>query len=99
MTSLRGIQPASELKSVQRKLGCARAALGSLSEASSGLEAERLKEIFRALAQQLQPLDQDSRLTDIQHTITLVDGSVIAALPKMMEASWRKTDSGIGMVK
>jgi hypothetical protein len=31
--SLRGIQQASELKKVQKKLGCPRASLGSLSEA------------------------------------------------------------------
>ena len=31
VTSLRGIQQASELQKVQRKLGCARASLGSLS--------------------------------------------------------------------
>ena len=42
VTSLRGIQQASELKKVQRKLGCARASLGSLSEATSVFEAERL---------------------------------------------------------
>ena len=46
VTSLRGIQQASELKKVQKKLGCARAALGSLSEATSVFDAERLKEII-----------------------------------------------------
>ena len=40
VTSLRGIQQASELKNVQRKLGCARASLGSLSEATSVFEAQ-----------------------------------------------------------
>jgi hypothetical protein len=99
VTSLRGIQQASELKKVQRKLGCPRAALGSLSEATSVFQAERLKEIIAELGEQLQPLGQDARLSDIQHTITLVDGSVIAALPKIMEASWRKADTGSGMVK
>jgi hypothetical protein len=99
VTSLRGIQQASELKKVQRKLGCKRAALGSLSEATSVFEAERLKEIIAELGEQLQPLRQDARLCDIQHTITLVDGSVIAALPKIMEASWRQADTGSGMVK
>ncbi len=34
-TSLRAIQQASELKKVQRKLGCPRASLGSLSEAAT----------------------------------------------------------------
>src|SRR5476649_795557 len=35
VTSLRGIQQASELANVQKKLGCPRAALGSLSEATA----------------------------------------------------------------
>lgn len=99
VTSLRGIQQASELKKVQKKLGCSRASLGSLSEATSVFDSERLKEIIGELGQQLQPLAQDKRLTDIKHTITLVDGSLISALPKMMEASWRKSETGNGMVK
>src|SRR5688572_24267095 len=43
VTSLRGIQQASELEKVQKKLGCARASLGSLSEAASVFDAQRLK--------------------------------------------------------
>jgi hypothetical protein len=99
VTSLRSIQQASELKKVQRKLGCPRASLGSLSEATSVFEAERLKEIISELGEQLQPLAQDQRLSDIKQTITLVDGSLIAALPSIMEASWRKSKRGNGMVK
>jgi hypothetical protein len=99
VTSLRGIQQASELKNVQRKLGCPRASLGSLSEATSVFDAERLKEIITELGDQLQPLSQDKRLQDIKQTITLVDGSLIAALPNIMEASWRKAKTGKGMVK
>ena len=99
VTSLRGIQQASELKKVQRKLGCARASLGSLSEATSVFDANRLKEIIAELGDQLEPLAQDKRLRDIKQTITLVDGSLIAALPKIMEASWRKANDGNGMVK
>ena len=99
VTSLRGVQQASELKKVQHKLGCARASLGSLSEATSVFEAERLQEIIAELGDQLRPLAQDSRLSDIQQTITLVDGSLLAALPKIMEASWRKANTGSGMVK
>ena len=34
VSSLRAIQQASELKNVQKKLGCSRASLGSLSEAA-----------------------------------------------------------------
>jgi hypothetical protein len=39
--SLRGIQQASELKKVQKKLGCPRASLGSLSEAVEVFDPER----------------------------------------------------------
>jgi hypothetical protein len=99
VTSLRGVQQASELRKVQKKLGCQRASLGSLSEATSVFDADRLKEIIAELGEQLEPLAQDKRLSDIQQTITLVDGSLIAALPKIMEASWRKANDGNGMVK
>jgi hypothetical protein len=80
VTSLRGIQQASELKNVQKKLGSARASLGSLSEATSVFDAQRLQEIIEELGEQLQPLAVDKRLSDIDQTITLVDGSLIAAL-------------------
>jgi len=99
VTSLRGIQQASELNKVQKKLGCKRASLGSLSEATSVFDADRLKEIIAELGSQLEPLAHDKRLSDIQQTITLVDGSLIAVLPKIMEASWRKKNDGSGLVK
>jgi len=99
LTSLRGIQQASELQSVQKKLGCSRASLGSLSEASDVFNPELLKEIIAELGQQLQPIAADSRLKDIRETVTLVDGSLLAALPQMMEASLLKQTTGSGMIK
>jgi hypothetical protein len=99
VASLRGMQQASELTKVQKKLGCGRASLGSLSEAASVFDAERLKEIIAELAEELQPLARDSRLKDIGQTLTLVDGTLIAALPRMMQASWLKRTAGSGMVK
>src|SRR5271154_6354002 len=65
VTSLRGIQQASELAKVQKKLGCARAALGSLSEAASVFDPERLKAIVAELGSELQPLTRDSRLRQV----------------------------------
>jgi hypothetical protein len=40
--SLRAIQQASKLRNVQRKLGCLRASLGSLSESTDVFDSERL---------------------------------------------------------
>ena len=92
--SLRALQQASELKKVQRRLGCLRAALGSLSESVQVFEPERLKEIIAELGQQLAPIAQDSRLKDLQYTITLVDGTLLKALPRITEAMWLSSRTG-----
>lgn len=97
--SLRSIQQASELNKVQRLLGCPRAALGSLSESASVFDADRLKEIIAELGAQLEPLARDKRLVDIRHKLTLVDGTLISALPKLMQASVLKSKTGSGMIK
>jgi hypothetical protein len=54
-SSLRALQQASELKNVQKKLGCERAALGSLSEAATIFDPKRLIEIIEELNGQLAP--------------------------------------------
>ena len=99
VTSLRGIQQASELANVQKKLGVPRTSLGSLSEAATVFDAERLKAIIGELGAELKPLGRDARLKDIPLALTLVDGTLITALPKLMEASWRKSETGSGLVK
>ncbi len=85
--SLRAIQQASQLRKVQRKLGCLRALLGSLSEAKEVFAPERLKEIIAELGQQLQPLARDPRLKDVRHTLTLVDGTLLQGLPVLVQAA------------
>ena len=99
VTSMRGIQQASELANVQKKLGCSRASLGSLSESATVFDAERLKEVISELGQELKPLARNPRLNDIKQTMTLVDGTLIAALPKLMQASMLKQTTGSGMIK
>lgn len=99
VTSLRGIQQASELAKVQKKLGCPRASLGSLSEAATVFDAGRLKEIIAELGTELQPLARDPRLKGIPHALTLVDGTLLTVLPQMMQASWLKSQTGSGLVK
>jgi hypothetical protein len=97
--SLRSIVQASELKKVQRRLGCQRASLGSLSEAACVFDAGRLKGIVEELGAQLEPVGQDARLKDVQNTLTLVDGTLLAALPLMAEASLLNQQEGSGLVK
>jgi len=99
VTSLRGLQQASELTKVQKKLGCPRASLGSLSEAASVFDPERLKEIVAELGTELQPLGRDPRLRDVPGALTAVDGTLLSVLPKLMQASFLKRSTGSGLVK
>jgi Transposase DDE domain len=94
VVSLRSLQQASELKKVQRKLGCVRASLGSLSESSHVFEPELLQEIVAELGAQLQPVAADTRLAEIRDTVTLVDGTLLKALPRIAEAMWLTTRTG-----
>jgi hypothetical protein len=85
--SLRAIQQASELRKVQRKLGCLRASLGSLSEATDVFDPERLKEIIAELGAQLQSVAHDPRLQDLRHIVTLVDGTLLKGLSVLAQAA------------
>jgi hypothetical protein len=58
VTSLRGLQQASELERIQQRLGVNRVSLGSLSEASHVFDAALLKPIIQELGEQLKPLDE-----------------------------------------
>ena len=89
IVSLRSIQQASQLRKVQRKLGCLRASLGSLSEATDVFQPERLKEIIAELGGQLEPIARDRRLQDVHHVVTLVDGTLLKGLPVLAEAALR----------
>lgn len=96
---LRGLQQASELEKVQQRLKVRRVSLGSLSEASRVFDAELLKPILEELGEQLQPLGQDRRLADIPKTLTLVDGTLLSALPLLVQAMLLKEHTGSGLVK
>jgi hypothetical protein len=93
--SLRALQQASTLKKVQRVLHVPRASLGSLSEAARVFDADLLKGIVEELALELRPLPHDPRLDDIQRILTLVDGTVLAALPKMLWAVWQSKHNAL----
>ena len=103
-SSLRALQQASELKNVQKKLGCERAALGSLSEAATVFDPERLVEIIQELSGQLDSCHEgkpatDKRLADLPGTLTLVDATLISAMPRIMSASVLKRKGESGTVK
>jgi len=94
-TSLRAVQQASQLKKVQRKLGCPRASLGSLSEASTVFDSALMQEIVKELSDQLRPISTHTKIDDLAGILTIVDGTLINALPKMTWALWRNQYNAI----
>lgn len=92
VSSLRAIVQVSELKKVQRTLGCARASLGSLSEASRVFDSSLLLGIIAELHKQLKPMKHDARLDEVSGILTLVDGTLLTALPRLVEAMWLDAD-------
>jgi hypothetical protein len=88
VSSLRAIQQASELKKVQKKLGCSRASLGSLSESGRVFDADRLREVIGHLTDQLKPIGRNTRLSEVKPILTLVDGTLLEALPQITAAMW-----------
>ena len=91
--SLRAIQQVSELRNVRRKLGCSRAALGSLSEAVEVFDPGRLPGVIEALAADVRPV-RDVRKGHLAHALTAVDGSVVRTLKSITEAAFMRDKGG-----
>ena len=88
MTSLRALQRTTEWESTQKKLGIVHTSLGSLSEAASVFDADPPRRVVQELAAQALPLTQ-GREAEALRGLTAVDGSVFAALPRMVWALWQ----------
>lgn len=95
ITSLRGLQQASTLEVVQRRLGIRATSLGSFSEAARVFNADSLREILQELALKATPVVQGPGAQELL-TLTAVDGSVFRAFPRMAWALW-KDDSHRGV--
>jgi hypothetical protein len=94
VATLRLIQQASQLEKVRQALGCARTSLGSLSEAPQVFDPDLLLGIIGELSKDLKPLGRDPRLAEVKQVITLVDGTLLKALPQLAEAMWLTTRTG-----
>jgi hypothetical protein len=85
--SLRQLQTATELRTVAKALGVKRFSLGSFSEAPRVFEPQLLQPIIAELAGELVPAGKDPRLAELKHALTLVDGTVVAALARLAKAA------------
>jgi hypothetical protein len=86
--SLRSMQQAGELKKVQKKLCVPRSSLGSLSEAARVFDSDLLIEIIGQLASEIKPVPHSAKLDDVKAILTIVDGTLLKALPKTIDALW-----------
>jgi hypothetical protein len=82
------MQQASELKKVQKKLRVPRSSLGSLSEAATVFDSDLMVGIIGELASEIKPVRHSARLNDIKAILTIVDGTLLKALPKTVDALW-----------
>ena len=92
--SLRRIVEISSVDKVKRKLGISRTSLGSLSESGRLFDPAALEPVIAELAGQLPSPGRDPRLRDLGHVVTLVDGTLLRALPRIAEAMWLGTRTG-----
>jgi hypothetical protein len=88
LTSLRGLQQASTLEQVRRKLGLPRFSLGSFSESAAVFDPQLLLPIMEQISGQLSDIEPDPRLSALERRPTAVDGTLLRALPKMVWALW-----------
>jgi Transposase DDE domain len=88
--SVRCLQHASGLPRA-KKLGLKRFSLGSFSEAPGVFGADGLKGIIAELAADARPLAQNPKLADLKHALTLADGTILEALPRLARAACAET--------
>ena len=85
--SLRGLQQASTLDKVRKRLGVGRASLGSLSESATIFDPEPLAAIAQELADKI-PDRTPENFKNIDKKITAVDGSVFKILAQVARFAW-----------
>lgn len=89
VTSMRGLQQVSTLEQVRGNLGLPRFSLGSFSEARNVFDPDLLEPLLAQLLAQASEAGADPRLTALGLTPTVVDSTMLRALPKMLWAFWR----------
>ena len=91
--SLRAIQQASTLRKVQKRLGCPRTSLGSLSEAVDVFDPARLEAIIGQLLEEV-PRARSIGREAIPQVLTAIDGSVERTLASLAEAAYLTDKNG-----
>jgi hypothetical protein len=88
ITSLNALRQATDFEKVQKALGIRRMSQGSMSESVRVFDPVLLQEVFENLAAQAPERPSDPRLKDLRQVLTVVDATLLPALPRMTWAVW-----------
>ena len=91
--TLRSLQQASTLKSVQKRLGTPKTSMGALSEATAIFDPARLEQIVGTLLAEV-PRAQSLHPDAVPQVLTAVDGSVVRTLATLAEAAYLRDKTG-----
>ena len=86
--SHRALTQISDLKQVQKRFGVRHAAAGSISEAARVFDPEPLRHVLAELIRHQPQAPTDPRLAALNRRLTAVDGTLINALPRLIESAW-----------
>jgi len=81
--SLRLLMEAAQLPKVARTLGIKRYSLGSFSESVQVFEPHLLQQVIAELGAEAMKLPVTPELARLKHLLTIVDGTLLATLPKL----------------
>lgn len=92
LTSLRGLQASTTFEKIRKKLSLPEkgrgTSLGSLSAAQHVFDHEALKPLLEGLLQQLPENKGPDRLKELKKIVTVADGTLLRALPRVAWALW-----------
>lgn len=92
--SIAMLQRAAALPKLARQLGVKPFAKASFSEAPAVFDPALMAAIVQELARDARALPADPRLADVKRAVKLADGTMLAALPKLVETLCRSNRDG-----
>ena len=93
LDSMRGLQQASDIKTLRKRMKLPRFSLGSFSEASGLFDPELLAPIMEEIGEALEDIEPNKHLVNLGQRPVAVDGTLIHAMPKMLWALWRDEEN------
>jgi hypothetical protein len=88
ITSLNDLQQATDFEKVQKALDIRRMSQGSMSESVRVFDPDLVAKVFQERAAGAVERPCDPRLKDLRPVLTVVDGTLLRALPRMTWAVW-----------